>query len=325
MVDSADHKSIIWDNHACMPLRVDDTSFLPELSRVRAAGVDVISLNVGMDPETNAPPLSVLASMARWIGARPQEYVLAQTVADLHAAKRDGKLAILFDMEGGRAVETHLSLIEAYYNLGVRWMLIAYNKNNKLGGGCQDEDTGLTDYGRQVIREMERVGMVLCCSHTGYRTAHEAIEFSNNPVIFSHSNARAIADKERNVPDDLIVACAKTGGVMGINGFGIWLGGEDNLLDRIVAHIDHISGLVGPQHVGLGLDYVFDQQEMDDYVQSHPEIFPAEKGYKVGMAMTPPEAIPDIAEALDKRGYSKTDIAGVMGMNFLRIAEQVWK
>jgi membrane dipeptidase len=74
-------------------------------------------------------------------------------------------------------VETHPGLVEIFYRLRVRWMLIAYNKNNRLGGGCQDEDSGLTDYGRLIIDEMERVGMVLCCSHTGYRTAREAMEY----------------------------------------------------------------------------------------------------------------------------------------------------
>jgi membrane dipeptidase len=81
-------------------------------------------------------------------------------------------------------VRDDLSLVQTFYELGVRWMLIAYNRNNKAGGGCQDEDTGLTAVGRQIIDEMERVGMVLCCSHVGYRTARAALEYSKKPVIF---------------------------------------------------------------------------------------------------------------------------------------------
>lgn len=98
----------------------------------------------------------MLASMRRWISRHAEHYVLAQSVADVEAAKREGKLAAVFDIEGGRAVEANPDLVEIFCRLGVCWMLIAYNKNNRLGGGCQEEDSGV-----------ERVGMVLCCSHRG--------------------------------------------------------------------------------------------------------------------------------------------------------------
>jgi membrane dipeptidase len=245
-------------------------------------------------------------------------------VADIEAAKRDGKLAVAFDIEGGRAVEAHPGLVEIFYRLGVRWMLIAYNKNNRLGGGCQDEDSGLTDYGRLIIDEMERVGMVLCCSHTGYRTAREAIEYSRNPVIFSHSNPRALWDHERNIPDDLMQACARTGGVVNLNGIGIFLGNNDNSTETLLRHIDYAVELIGAEHVGLGLDYVFDQAELDEYVRSRPDIYPPEKGYGAGIAMIEPERFPVIAEALLRKGYSETDVQGIMGHNNLRVAKRVW-
>jgi membrane dipeptidase len=245
-------------------------------------------------------------------------------VADIDAAKLNQKLAIVFDIEGGRAVEAHPGLVEIFYRLGVRWMLIAYNKNNRLGGGCQDEDSGLTDYGRLIIDEMERVGMVLCCSHTGYRTAREAIEYSRNPVIFSHSNPRALWDHERNIPDDLMQACARTGGVVNLNGIGIFLGNNDNSTETLLRHIDYAVELIGAEHVGLGLDYVFDQAELDEYVRSRPDIYPPEKGYGAGIAMIEPERFPVIAEALLRKGYSETDVQGIMGHNNLRVAKRVW-
>jgi len=231
----------------------------------------------------------------------------------------------VFDIEGGKTVETDPKLVGEFYRLGVRWMLIAYNRNNKLGGGCQDTDHGLTAYGREIIDEMERVGMVLCCSHTGYQTAREAMEYSRNPVIFSHSNPRAVYDHERNVPDDLMRSCARTGGVVNINGIGIFLGDNDNSTETLVKHIDYAVNLIGPEHVGLGLDYVFDRRELDEYLLKHPDIWPPEKGYRAGISMVEPERFPVIAEALLKKGYRESDVQGILGHNNLRVARQVWK
>jgi membrane dipeptidase len=269
--------------------------------------------------------LPMLTSLHNWISRHGDDYVLARTVTDIESAKRDRKLAVVFDIEGGKAVESDIRLVEVFYNLGVRWMLLAYNKSNRLGGGCQDEDPGLTDFGRRVIDEMQRVGMVLCCSHVGYRTAREAMEYSSQPVIFSHSNARAIWDHDRNIPDELLRACAATGGVVNLNGIGIFLGENDNSTATLIKHIHHVAQLIGPQHVGLGLDYVYDPSELDDFVRAHPELFPAEKGYRAGMAMIEPERWPVIAEALLRKGYSDSDVQGILGHNNLRLARAIWQ
>jgi membrane dipeptidase len=318
-------RTLVWDNHACMPLRPEDETFLPQLARHKAAGVSLVILNVYFDVHPPELAFAMLASFRHWLAKHAEDYVLAQSVADIEAARREGKLAVAFDIEGGRAVEAHPGLVEIFYRLGVRWMLIAYNRNNRLGGGCLDEDSGLTAYGRSIIDEMERVGMVLCCSHTGYRTAREALEYSKNPVIFSHSNPRAVWNHERNIPDDLMRACAATGGVVNLNGIGIFLGENDNSTGTLLRHIDYAVQLIGADHVGLGLDYVFDPKELDDYVKARPDIFPSAKGYGAGMAMVEPERLPQLAEALLQKGYSDAQVQGIMGQNNLRVARQVWK
>jgi membrane dipeptidase len=318
-------RTVLWDNHACMPLRPEDEEFLPQLRRHKEAGVTVLLLNIYFDMYPPEIAFPMLASFRQWILERSDQYVLAGSIDDIETAKRQGKLAIAFDIEGGRAVEAHPGLVEVFYRLGVRWMLIAYNKNNRLGGGCQDDDQGLTDYGRRIIDEMERVGMVLCCSHTGYRTAREAMEYARNPVIFSHSNPRAMKDHERNVPDDLIRACASTGGVFNLNGLGIFLGENESSTATLVRHIDYVSNLVGPEHVGLGLDYVFDQADLNAYLRARPDLFPPERGYGTGIAMVEPERFPMIAETLLSRGYSEAHVQGILGHNNLRIAKQVWR
>jgi membrane dipeptidase len=318
-------ETLMWDNHACMPLRPEDESFLPQLAKHRAAGVSLVCLNIYFDACAPELAFSMVAAFRLWLSRHANDYVLAETVADIEKAKAHGKLAVVFDIEGGRAVEAHPGMVELFYRLGVRWMLIAYNANNRLGGGCQDNDTGLTDYGRRIIDEMERVGMVLCCSHTGYRTAREAMEYSKQPVIFSHSNPRAMKDHARNLPDDLMRACARTGGVISLAGIGTFLGDNDNSTETLVRHIDYAVELVGPQHVGLGLDYVFDQAELVAYKRARPDLFPPERGYRLDTAMIEPERFPIIADALLERGYSDADVQGILGHNSLRVARAVWK
>lgn len=316
--------SIVWDNHGCMPLRMD-ASFLPQLQRYRDAGVTTASLNVGCAEMSLTEHVRVLSFMRRWIAQRPESYRLVVRAEDVERCKRHGTLGITFDIEGMYPVQNDLSMVQTFYELGVRWMLVAYNRNNKAGGGCQDEDTGLTAVGRQIIDEMERVGMVLCCSHAGYRTARAALEYAKKPVIFSHSNPRALWDHPRNIPDDLIKLCGRTGGVVNLSGIGIFLGENDNSTEALVRHIDYVVQLIGAEHVGLGLDYVFDQEELDADIRSHPETYPTEIGYTAGINMVEPERVPLIVEALLQRGYTDTAVQGILGHNNLRIARQVWR
>jgi membrane dipeptidase len=319
-------RSIVWDNHGCMPVaRPHDTSFLPQLQRYRAAGVCAVMLNVGFGDMGIEDHVRTLAGLRHWIKSRPDEYILLDSAEDVEQAHATGRLAVGFDIEGANAVADQPSLVSLYYDLGVRWMLLAYNNNNRVGGGCQDDDTGLTAFGREVVAEMERVGMQVCCSHTGHRTVRDVFEVATRPVIFSHSNPNALHPHPRNIPDDLIRACAATGGVVGINGIGSFLGQNDNRSETFARHIDHVAQLVGPQHVALGLDYVFDTQELDDYLAKMGHTFPAELGYKKGMRMVAPEQLPGIVDILQGWGYGDADLEAVLGGNLMRLARTVWK
>ena len=250
--------ALVWDNHACMPLRAD-ASFLPELERLTRSGIDMVVLNVMFDRVIDwHQGVHILSFMRRWIRARPESYLLIDKPDDVLLAKEHGKLGVAFDIEGMMGLGGELSMVQTYRDLGVRWMLIAYNKNNEAGGGCMDNDAGLTDFGRKVIREMERVGMALCCSHTGERTCMDAFEWSRNPVMLTHSNPRALVDHPRCVSDDVMKACAATGGTVGITGFGMFLADGDVSADNYFRHIDYAVQLVGPEHVALASDYVFD-------------------------------------------------------------------
>ena len=230
--------ALVWDNHATICVDISD-KFFPGLKRHKACGVDIVVLNVGFDVIPWEQVILMTAHLRRWLLARPDQYVIVSTAGDIRRAKKEGKMAIAFNLEGAVAIEPHISLVQMYYDLGVRWMLIAYNLNNKVGGGCHDEDCGLTDFGRQVVDEMARVGMVTCCSHTGYRTVMDVFEYASNPVILSHSNPRALCDHPRNVPDEIMKACAQTGGVQGIVGVNRFLGGDDTTTQTFVRYIDY--------------------------------------------------------------------------------------
>ncbi|MEP6502703.1 MAG: membrane dipeptidase [Betaproteobacteria bacterium] len=321
----SDTTNLVWDNHACLPLRPHDPTFLPELERHRAAGTHVVMLNVGYGDDGIEAHVRMLAAFRGWIAAHADRFRLIESVDDISRARAAGQLAIGFDIEGANAIDDQLSLVRVYRDLGVRWLLLAYNRNNRAGGGCQDEDAGLTPFGHALLDELAEQGVVACCSHTGYRTAHEAIDASPTPVIFSHSNPRALADHPRNIPDDLIKAGAARGGVIGINGIGLFLGDNDASPARVARAAAYVADLVGAQHVGLGLDFLHDRSDLDATIAAHPEQFPPELGYSTGMDFMAPEQLPEVAHHLRARGMAESEVAGILGGNWLRIARQVWK
>jgi membrane dipeptidase len=308
-----------------MPLRPDDDTFLPQLARYRRAGTDVVSLNVGFDAVPWENTVRMLAHFRHWVRQHSADYILIDTVGDVMQAKAEGKLGISFDIEGGCSLNDQISMVEMYYDLGVRWMLFAYNRNNSLAGGCQDDDHGLTAFGRQVLDEMARVGMVVCCTHTGFRTTMDVMEYSSNPVIFSHSNPLGVWKHKRNIRDEAIKACAGTDGVVAINGIGAFLGQNDVRTETVVRHIDYVANLVGAEHVGIGFDYVFDRAELDEFVAKNPHMFPPSEGYGVRQNLVEPEQLPAVADQLLAKGYSDDDVRAIVGGNHLRVAQRVWK
>lgn len=315
-------RPIVWDNHGCMPLRME-LAFLPQLERYRSAGVTLVSINVGYGKMDLAEHLSVLYSMREWVARHPEGYCLVSTVDDVVGCARDGTLGIVFDVEGMVPVEDNPSFVQTFYELGVRWMLIAYNRNNKAGGGCMNEDGGLTNVGRAIIDEMERVGMVLCLSHASERTVRDALNYVTNPPIFSHSNPSGDHPHPRNISNELMRACADRGGVIGLSGIGPFLGAETDLVERLLRQLRFVIDLVGPNHVGLGLDYVFDTAELDAHVRANPDLYPP--GVCGALAMVRPEDVPAIAEGLARDNLSDDHVRAVMGGNWLRIAQSVWK
>lgn len=313
---------LIWDNHSGFDPRPDYD--LNHLDKWRRASVDYLSIDVGYDVLEWTMAVRNLASYITWLEQRTDQYVLVKRADDVLRAKQAGKMAITFDLEGMGALNGDAGMVSLYYRLGVRQMLIAYNRNNLAGGGCHDEDHGLTDFGRKVIHEMNRVGMVLDCSHSGHRSTMEAMAMAKQPTIFSHSNPKALRAHGRNITDDQIRACAHTGGVIAINGIGLFLPKRKSTALAMIDCITYVRDLVGADHVGLGLDY--SPSSTEQQIVSHPEYWPpAEYPADWPMKDVGPEVIPELTAGLKQRSWPEADLNKLLGGNFLRVAQAVWK
>lgn len=297
------------------------------LPRFKSCGVNVVSLTLARDDQTIYEAIRSVAKERAYVLAHPDQFVLVETVQDIHRAKEEGKLAVSFHFQGTNPVQGELDMVEVYYRLGIRHMLMAYNKKNFVGDGCHEPgDGGLSRFGRELVKEMYRVGMLVDCSHTGYRTSMDVFEVAEGPVIFSHSNPRALYDHERNIRDEQIRACAESGGVIGINGIGVFMGDNDASTEKLLRQIDYCTQMVGAGHIGIGLDFVYDKDIFLAAIQNRRDKYPSGQGYeRLDMQIAEPEQLPEIAEGLLKMGYSEQDIMGILGGNWLDIATRVWK
>lgn len=294
------------------------------LPRMAAGGVDFVSLTLASDAESLNALVNKIGRERREILSCPEQYRLVESVEDIRAAKAAGQLAVNFNLQGTNALEGNIDLVEVFYQLGVRQMLMAYNKKNRVGDGCHERtDAGLSLFGQELVAEMNRVGMLVDCSHTGYRTSMEVMEQSAAPVIFSHSNPRALWDHDRNIRDDQAKASAATGGFVGVVGVGIFMGENDSSTEMLLRQIDYYCALIGPEHVGLGLDYVYDVEDMQRYMANVKS--PPRGNYEKMTAFFQPEQLLELTEALLRDGMKDDEVRGILGENYLRVAETVWR
>lgn len=319
--------SLVWDAHSgFMPdLRAD----LGNLKLWRDAGVGYLSIDVGFDLLPWEQTVANLEAFRSWILDHSEEYVIVKTVEEIHRAKRDHRMAVTFDIEGMNALNGRLDMVEFYYHLGVRQILLAYNRDNIAGGGCHGSVDRLTDFGREAITEMNRLGMFVDLSHCGFRTSMQAMEHSSKPVIFSHSNARSLTSHGRNITDEQIRACAESGGIIGAVGLSAFLSeGETATVKDLVHHVDYLIQVAGPEHVGIGLDYSFPVESagIDEIIAANPEFWPAQEGYgKAGLHFLPPKDLVWLVQGLIEEGHADEVIRAVLGGNFLSLAGRVWQ
>jgi membrane dipeptidase len=284
-----------------------------------------VSLSLGGDAALG-DMIRRIAEIGATIRRESGRFLAVRTVADIHLAKASGRLGLLFHIQDTRSLEDRLEAVQVLFDLGVRHLGLTYNSRNSVGDGCTEpEDAGLSRFGRSLVAEMNRVGMVVDLSHGGYRTTMEAMAASARPVIFSHSNADVVYTHYRNIKDDQIRACAQTGGVVGVNGLGAFLGDNKARSETIFRHIDHLVTLVGPQHVGLGLDYVKDTESFWNWVFKSGDLWPLNQGKAhERTAFAGPEQIRDLAILMLDHGYGTAAVHAILGGNWLRIFTDAW-
>lgn len=316
--------AFIWDAHAgVFPDPAIDLSLLNDW---RDRGVDYLSINVGFDVMDSQQTLKTLAAYRHWLLVQEQHYVLVGTMEEVSLAAREGKLAVSFDIEGMNALDGDINMLSVYHALGVRQMLFAYNLNNAAAGGCHDTNMGLTDFGRSIVHEMNRLGIIVDCSHASRQTTLDIMAESVKPVVFSHSNPLAIWEHQRNIFDQQIIACAQTGGVIGINGMGIFLGDNDVSTKTLLKHICYVSELVGAEYVGFGFDYTPDVEvDIGVILRSRPDYWPRGQAYDAPkIKHASPSQLPELVQGLLEYGFEEDEIRGFLGENFRRVATLAW-
>ncbi|PSR21043.1 MAG: diguanylate cyclase [Sulfobacillus acidophilus] len=253
---------------------------------------------------------------------------------DIAAVKAAGQVGLVFAVEGGAPIEHELDRVDILYGFGVRMMGLVYSESNALGSGLKEvRDGGLTQFGRAVVRRMNQLGMAIDVSHTGDRTALDAIACSDVPVFVTHAGARALWDTPRMKPDAVIQAIADKGGVFGIEAAPhTTLTAEypRHCLDGVMQHFEYVANLVGLEHVAFGPDTLFgDHAGLHQVFAQAMSLDTAQAGLSFPTVpyvdgLENPAEFPNIIRWLVVHGYRDADIAAVAGGNILRVLAQVW-
>ena len=347
-------RSYVIDLHCDTPWRKQSAPFdlganhprgQVDIPKMRAGGVSAVFFAVfnygarGATPEKYQDALSIIDSIKADVASHADDLTLALSADDIEAAKAADKIAILMGIEGGHMIDSNLDNLRHLYELGGRYMTLTHSVHLPWAGSSgdeADEDPGLTEFGREVVAEMNRLGMMVDLSHVSDKTFFGALETSAAPVIASHSSCRALATHPRNVTDDMIRRVADGGGVVHINFYNSFIDDEYRSRSRdyedgadpetpaeewdaamrklhalgrtplsvLIDHIEHVANVGGIEHVGLGSDF-------DGVNEELPE------------AMEDISKIPNLIPGLRDRGFGDDAISKILGGNTLRVMREV--
>ena len=305
----------------------------PIFQQMREGSVDAVHVTIAYHENFRETVLNV-EKWNRWFERFPELIVHAKSGDDVRQAKIDGRTAIIFGFQNPSPIEDDIGLVEIWHTLGARFMQLSYNNQSLLATGCYEaEDPGITRMGRQVIKEMNRVGMVIDMSHSAERSTLEAIEISERPIAITHANPAFWHAALRNKSDTVLKALAGSGGMLGFSMYPHHLKGKsDCTLDSFCDMIARTAEMMGTEHIGIGSDLCQDQP---DSVVEWMRVgrWTKEIDYGEGSAdnagfPAQPDWFRDnrdfgkISEALKNKGFSDADVAGIMGENWLRFYDR---
>ena len=307
-----------------------------DLERMKQGGLDAQFFSIWVSPhhyDPRAPGRATARALAMIEAVREQarrhpQLELATTAADVRRIATAGRHAALMGIEGGHAIEDSLDTLRRYHGLGVRYLSLTWSfthswadSSGYFGSAAEPVHGGLTDFGREVVREMNRLGMMVDVSHASDDTFWDALETSRAPIIASHSSARALVDHHRNLSDEMLRAVAHNRGVVMVNfaGFAVdprkrsrwqlaksWirhLGDPATPLSMVADHVEHVIAVAGIDHVGLGSDF------------DGTPILPA--------GLDDVDRLPNLTVELARRGYTEGDLRKILGENLLRVMREV--
>jgi len=301
-----------------------------------AGGVTAINATIATW-EGFAETLDNISAWSKRLKERNDSIVLVETVDDILEAKRSGRTGIILGWQNATPIENDLDRLGLFHRLGVRIVQVTYHERNLLGNGCYERrDDGLSHFGVDAVAEMNRLGILIDLSHVGEQTTLDAIETSRKPVAFTHANARSYHDVVRNKTDEALKALADRGGVVGVTCIVTFLRtGYESTVDDYAEAIDDMVGRVGIDHVGIGTDYTQDQPESFwRYIGSqqgtkYPSTFDDGTARYQDRQLYPkgletPDKLPNLADALARRGRGSPEIEKILGGNWLRLFRDVW-
>ncbi|MDT5156566.1 MAG: rane dipeptidase [Acidobacteriota bacterium] len=310
---------------------------------------DWVSKNYIKEGGSSRRALDLIDATYRMVEKYPADLMFATSTADIRRAKKEGKVGVLMGIEGGHAIENSLSALREFYRLGVRYMTLTHNNTNEWADACCDEarHNGLSDFGKEVVREMNRLGMFADISHVSDKTMSDVLDVSKAPVIASHSSARVFSNHKRNIPDDLLKRIGQNGGVVMVNFYTVFLD------ERVRTASLERDAKLKAERSALNEQYKNDPKRLADELQKLEDANPI-PGTTLSMlvdhidhiakvagidhvglgsdfdgGVTLPEGIKDVADLpnityeLLRRGYSDADVLKILGGNFMRAFAEV--
>lgn len=305
------------------------------VNELREASVSIIGRTILIsNPEVFSPfgfdeSLREIVRLRSEVGKYPERLMMIETAADIDAATASGRTGFYVYFQSPEPILNQWWRLDLFRALGLRVLQVTYNQRSLAGDGCSEtSDAGLSEFGSRLAARCNEIGITLDGAHCGPKTTRDLIEASAAPVLLSHTGAKKVYEHPRCKADSEILACAERGGVIGVAGMASLIGGAGATIDTVLDHIQYIHGLVGPDHVGIGLDFITGH-DADDFslLDYKPEMYQEEFMTGVPMPVSglgSTRDIVNIRDGLASRGFSEEDLRKVMGGNFIRVFRNTW-
>jgi membrane dipeptidase len=300
------------------------------LPRFRDGGVSLVVAPVWISslfvPEGSLRrAIQVVDGLLSEIEACPSEFALVKSYADIESARQQNKVAVLLAFEGAEPLGHDLSALRLFHAVGLRMLSLTWSRRNAFGDGAWENESqgGLTRLGRQTVAELDRLGIVVDISHASDRTTWDILELARGPVVMSHTNARALREHPRNMPDEVFKAVAQTDGVIAVTAVPSFIGDKPATVGAWVDHLQHVIDVAGINHVGIGADFIEHVREIGGTLEM------ASWGPDFGIdlppfeAMLSPEDLPNLTAELCRRGFSEPELRQIYHENYLRVFKEI--